>query len=128
MIFVIGGSFNNKLEFVLEKFNLSLDDVYESNGLKNYRGERIINNFHEIVKELSLNGKTLEEIIEIVDDLLEKKDLIIISDEIGYGIVPIKKEDRLFRELNGRVSCYIAKKAEQVFRVMYGIGNSIKGE
>lgn len=128
MIFVIGGSFNNKLEFVLEKFNLSLDDVYESNELKNYRGERIINNFHEIVKGLSLEGRSLEEIMKSVDELLKREDLIIISDEIGYGIVPIKKEDRLFRELNGRVSCYIANKADEVFRVMYGIGNRIKGE
>lgn len=128
MIFVIGGSFNNKLEFVLEKFNLSLDDVYESNELKNYRGERIINNFHEIVKGLSLEGRSLEEIMKSVDELLKREDLIIISDEIGYGIVPIKKEDRLFRELNGRVSCYIANKSDEVFRVMYGIGNRIKGE
>lgn len=128
MIFVIGGSFNNKLEFVLEKFNLSLDDVYESNELKNYRGERIINNFHEIVKVFSLEGRSLEEIMKSVDELLKREDLIIISDEIGYGIVPIKKEDRLFRELNGRVSCYIANKADEVFRVMYGIGNRIKGE
>lgn len=128
MIFVIGGSFNNKLEFVLEKFNLSLDDVYESNELDNYRGERIINNFHEIVKGLSLEGRSLEEIMKSVDELLKREDLIIISDEIGYGIVPIKKEDRLFRELNGRVSCYIANKADEVFRVMYGIGNRIKGE
>ena len=128
MIFVIGGSFNNKLEIVLEKFNLSLDDVYESNELKNYRGERIINNFHEIVKVFSLEGRSLEEIMKSVDELLKREDLIIISDEIGYGIVPIKKEDRLFRELNGRVSCYIANKADEVFRVMYGIGNRIKGE
>lgn len=128
MIFVIGGSFNNKLEFVLEKFNLSLDDVYESNELDNYRGERIINNFHEIVKGLSLEGRSLEEIMKSVDELLKREDLIIISDEIGYGIVPIKKEDRLFRELNGRVSCYIANKSDEVFRVMYGIGNRIKGE
>ena len=128
MIFVIGGSFNNKLEFVLERFSLSLEDVYDSKELNNYKGERVINNFHEVVKELSLKGKTLEEIIEVSDELLEKEDLIIISDEIGYGIVPIKKEDRLFRELNGRVSCYIANKADEVYRVMYGIGNRIKGE
>lgn len=128
MIFVVGGSFNNKVEFVLKKFNLSLDQVYDSKDLQNYRDERVINNFHEIVKKLFFKGKSLEEIIYVVDELLKREDLIIISDEIGYGIVPINKEDRLFREVNGRVSCYIAKKADEVFRVMYGIGNRIKGE
>ncbi len=128
MIFVVGGSFNNKVDFVLKKFNLSLDQVYDSKDLQNYRDERVINNFHEIVKKLFFKGKSLEEIIYVVDELLKREDLIIISDEIGYGIVPINKEDRLFREVNGRVSCYIAKKADEVFRVMYGIGNRIKGE
>ena len=128
MIFVIGGSFNNKLEFVLERFNLSIDDVYNSRSLDDYKGERVINNFHEIVKEFYLKEKSLEEIIRVVDKLLKTEELIIICDEIGYGIVPIKKEDRLFRELNGRVSCYIAKRADEVFRVMYGVGNRIKGE
>lgn len=128
MIFVVGGSYNNKLNFVLEKYKLKHEDVYNGEMDTPYKGERIVYNFHEIVKRMLREKKYNDEILQFVKTLLKREDLIIISDEVGYGIVPISKEDRYFREMNGRISCYIAKEAREVYRVMYGIGKKIKGE
>lgn len=59
--------------------------------------------------------------------LLEgKRDRIIVTDEIGYGIVPIEKQERLYREMTGRLCCILAKEAEEVWRVCCGIGQRIK--
>ena len=51
---------------------------------------------------------------------------MIVSDEIGSGIVPIDQNDRLWRETVGRALCTIARQAEQVIRVVCGIGVRIK--
>lgn len=55
-------------------------------------------------------------------------DCIIIMNEIGSGIIPLEKEERLWREEAGRCGCLIAKHAEKVIRVCCGCGIVIKGE
>ncbi|SFU46698.1 adenosylcobinamide kinase /adenosylcobinamide-phosphate guanylyltransferase [Clostridium sp. DSM 8431] len=127
MIFVIGGKYNNKLNFVLEEYNLKQDEVYFGENEEEYKGERVIYNFHEFNRKLLKEGKTIEQIIAFLEEILKKEDLIIISDEVGYGIVPIEKDDRIFREAHGRISCFVALKAKEVYRVMYGTALKIKG-
>jgi adenosyl cobinamide kinase/adenosyl cobinamide phosphate guanylyltransferase len=59
--------------------------------------------------------------------LMEKNpDIIVVTDEIGCGIVPLEKEDRSYRELHGRICCKLAQEAQQVTRVICGIGSRIK--
>ena len=54
------------------------------------------------------------------------KDKIIISDEISSGIVPLKKEDRMWREETGRCLQYLSKESSCVYRVFCGISTIIK--
>ena len=58
--------------------------------------------------------------------LLEHPDCIIISDEIGNGIVPMEHEEREYREMTGRLLCELANKADRVERIVCGIGERIK--
>ena len=51
---------------------------------------------------------------------------IIISDEVGCGIVPIDKGERQFRERLGRCLTDIASRSDMVFRVFCGIAQRIK--
>lgn len=53
-------------------------------------------------------------------------DRILVTDEIGYGIVPIDGFERRYREETGRICCLAAKEAAQVWRVCCGIGQRIK--
>ena len=46
--------------------------------------------------------------------------------EMGCGIVPAEHSERQFREMNGRVNCLFAEQAEQVIRVIAGVGQRIK--
>ena len=47
-------------------------------------------------------------------------------EEMGCGIVPAEHGERQFREMNGRVNCLFAEQAEQVIRVIAGVGQRIK--
>ena len=53
-------------------------------------------------------------------------ELILITDEIGYGIVPVDRMEREYREQTGRVCTHLAAYSEKVYRVMCGIGQVIK--
>ncbi len=58
--------------------------------------------------------------------LLEKPDGILISEEIGNGVVPADPEERAFREWMGRLQVVLAAKAETVIRVVCGLGIKLK--
>ena len=53
-------------------------------------------------------------------------DRILVTDEIGYGIVPIDPFEREYREETGRICCLLAEKSEEVWRVCCGIGTQLK--
>ena len=55
-----------------------------------------------------------------------RQDAVIICDEIGCGIVPLSREERLFREVVGRICCRLAEQADSVEVVRCGIARRIK--
>ena len=52
--------------------------------------------------------------------------ILILMDEIGCGVIPMEREERLWREETGRAGCYLAAHAESVERVVCGCGVRIK--
>ena len=107
MILITGGAFQGKTKYALESFG----DKY-----------KIENKYHEKVRAQLLKGKDpLKEAEKLVAD-----DVIVITDEIGCGLVPVDSFERKYRDVNGRVNCFLAENAEQVIRVICGIGKRIK--
>lgn len=51
---------------------------------------------------------------------------ILVTDEIGCGIVPADVFERLYREETGRICCRVAAQASQVWRVTCGLGQQLK--
>lgn len=51
---------------------------------------------------------------------------VITMAELGCGLIPMDTFDRDYREIVGRISCELAKKAEAVYRVCCGIATQIK--
>lgn len=52
---------------------------------------------------------------------------VIVSNEVGHGIVPENKLARQFREAQGRLNCLLAEKAELAVLVTAGIPQVLKG-
>lgn len=134
MIFVIGGEHQGKLDYVFSFSKFKNEDVInclniDVSKLDEVLGDNkpIIYNFNNLIREL-LNLYDDEIIKEKIRSIIKKNNIsIIISNEIGYGIVPMDKFERRYRELTGRICCEIAKEASEVHRVICGIGTIIKG-
>ena len=56
----------------------------------------------------------------------DEVDVVISSDLIGSGIVPMDAFDRCWREVTGRVLTDIASRADEVYRVTCGIEQRLK--
>ncbi len=52
---------------------------------------------------------------------------IVVTNEVGSGIVPVHRLSRLFRDLQGRVNQLFARKADEVYLCVSGIPLKIKG-
>ena len=64
-----------------------------------------------------------------LEELLQKNpEICIVTNELGYGVVPIEPFDRKWREKTGRICTELAAKADSVTRVVCGIGILLKGE
>lgn len=127
MKLIIGGYAQGKLTYAIQQYAVSDEQIYDA-ALPNearLNGETvIINHFHQWVRtSLSDNGCPEQEILSF----LEKYDkCVIISDEIGNGIVPIEPFEREYRERVGNILITLAKRADEVVRVVCGIGQKIK--
>lgn len=132
MKLVIGGRAQGKLNYVLQNYGAEsclvsegvmpdetqLQEVFELDKTV------IINRFHDWVRTRLLAERCPEE--EILTFVEKCPDCIIISDEVGNGIVPVDAFEREYRERTGRILVELASRAEEVVRVICGIGQKIK--
>ena len=87
-------------------------------------GQVIVNHLHRYIREQLRQGTDPEAMIENFGK--EHPDCILICDEIGNGIVPMEAEERTYRERTGRILEQLAAQADEVVRVVCGIGQKIK--
>lgn len=72
-----------------------------------------------------LEKEILAEVKKLVD-LSDEKDMIIVTNELGMGLVPAYKMGSYYRDIVGRINQYIASRAEDVYFVVSGIQMKIK--
>ncbi|WP_195953222.1 bifunctional adenosylcobinamide kinase/adenosylcobinamide-phosphate guanylyltransferase [Clostridium saudiense] len=124
MILVFGGAYNGKKDFIKEKFNINEEDIFYCSDDEIDFSKKVICGLHKFTYNNTLKNKSSLEYIKENINLF--KDKIIISDEISSGIVPLKKEDRMWREETGRCLQYLSKESSCVYRVFCGISTIIK--
>ena len=84
----------------------------------------ILADFHMAVQEALRRGEEARAFARSV--VAAHPDAVIVANEVGAGVVPIEAQERAFREAVGRALCVIAQAAQQVTRVVCGIGVRIK--
>lgn len=122
---IIGGAFQGKTRYARELYpelafcdgeTCSLEELLQTQGVIHF--QRFI---WRCLAENMLNGKNLaREMIE------NNPGIVIVSEEVGYGLVPIEPLEREYREYTGRVCTELAAYAERVDRVVCGVGLRIK--
>lgn len=121
---IIGGAFQGKTRYAKQN-NPEVELMGGADcPLDEIESCMAINEFHSFTRRWLSEGRTKEELLKI----LEKNEnlQLLISDEIGYGLVPIDDFEREYREFHGRVMTELAEKADCVERVVCGIPQRIK--
>jgi adenosylcobinamide kinase / adenosylcobinamide-phosphate guanylyltransferase len=88
----------------------------------------------EEVEELSLPGKLFDEralkeieaLLTVVKSLAPGKTLIVVTNEVGLGVVPAYPLGRLYRDTLGYVNQQLARAADRVYLMVAGIAVDIK--
>ncbi|HID95205.1 MAG TPA: hypothetical protein EYP53_04005 [Candidatus Latescibacteria bacterium] len=85
------------------------------------------------LSNLLLDGWDDEEIRREVKDIIHQikdgdADCIVVSNEVGMGIVPETYLGRRFRDLAGRANQMLAGEADEVYLIAAGIPLKIKGK
>lgn len=126
MKLIIGGACQGKLSYACglmgwteEVFadgrTCAYDEIETCKGL---------NGFHEYIRRLLADGLDVSGLPEKI--LAKNPEIVLITNEVGYGVVPIDAFERQYRESCGRICCALAKEADEVHRVLCGIGTVIK--
>ena len=153
---VTGGRAQGKLSWVLENLAQNSNTIIfdENNGFDPQRISEntehiIINHFHKIIRQINAGGIEAEQIeaagqaspeksssvqaeicarFEQIMDFCSKTgaDLIVISDEVGSGVIPAEAKEISYRENVGGALAHLAKKADAVYKVTCGIGTVLK--
>lgn len=86
-----------------------------------------------LVSNLILSGDTEKDVLNKFEEFLaqlqnKKAKVIIVSNEVGLGIVPATKLGRDFRDIAGKVNQIVAREANKVLFMVAGLPVDIKGK
>ena len=124
MKMIIGGAFQGKASLVQKIYpdlvwingaEADWEDIVSAQGILG---------FHEFIRKEMKAGNDVSELAERM--IRDNPDVILVSDEVGYGVVPIDAFDRAYREAVGRICTKLAAYSSHVTRVVCGIGTVIK--
>ncbi len=83
----------------------------------------------KVVEVNNLESKIKEEVLNLISlcRILNKK-LIIVSNEVGLGVVPAYYMGNFFRDISGRINSSIAIEADNVYFTVSGIPMKLKSK
>ena len=124
---ITGGVGQGKSAFAIQKYALAPQQIFDGNSINpvfDIHQYRCADNYDRLIKRLLEQG---ENPLSFTECLIRKNpDMIFIMNEIGGGIVPVEKQERLWREQVGKVGCLIAENAHTVIRMVCGIPVAVK--
>jgi adenosylcobinamide kinase/adenosylcobinamide-phosphate guanylyltransferase len=91
---------------------------------KNGEGEEEFNTTGRLFDEKAV--KEIEALLAVVQLLGPNKTLIVVTNEVGFGIVPDNPLGRLYRDTLGYVNQRLAQAADRVYLMVAGMAVDIK--
>lgn len=68
----------------------------------------------------------VERLLATLDTLGVNKTLLVVSNEVGLGIVPMHPLSRTYRDILGRINQRLAQRAERVYLLIAGLAVDLK--
>lgn len=78
------------------------------------------------VSEIDRIEKDIFKEVNVLLEVTKEKKFIIVTNEVGMGLVPSYKLGSVFRDIAGRVNQHLASEAEEVYLTVSGISIKIK--
>ena len=126
---IIGGAFQGKLQYAETLYSKIC--WYDGAECQPEQLEKELTkidgiaHFELLVRRWMEDGRETEELTGLL--MNRRKGLVVlISDEIGYGLVPVDAFERKYREAHGRLMTDLAAQAQRVDRVVCGIGTRLR--
>ncbi len=124
MVLIVGGKAQGKLDYVKRVLGAAPEEIARDADAA--RTARVFDGCTRWVRMCLQAGEDPD---ARMDALLEENpNLVLIFDEVGCGVVPMEREERLWREKVGRMTCRLARRAVRVERVLCGLPMTLKGE
>ena len=126
MEMIIGGAYQGKADYAKAQFpdvdwkfggEITEEELLKAAGVLG---------FQEYIRKTLKAGEDLTGLAEKLAQ--QDPDVILVSEEVGYGIVPADAFERQYREAVGRVCTALAAKSRRVTRVVCGIGTVLKDD
>ena len=124
MEMIIGGAYQGKSIYAKKQFpqvhwkcggEITEEELLSAEGVLG---------FHEYIRKSLKAGEDLSDLAKKL--IKNNPDVILVSEEVGYGIVPADAFERKYREAVGRVCTALAAESSSVTRVVCGIGMVLK--
>lgn len=123
---IIGGAHQGKQEFAENKYgNIQWIDARDCSLESLYTCQGILH-FEIYIRRMLEEGRDTSQLTRGI--VRQNPEIIIVSQEVGYGLVPIDAFERKYREQVGRICTELTAQGAEVNRVVCGIGISLKGE
>ena len=83
------------------------------------------------LSNLSERGVSDTRVLELVDELIRAirtvpARVVVVTNELGMGLVPLEASARRFRDLAGQINQRVAQEADEVYAVLSGLPVRIK--
>lgn len=121
---VIGGAYQGKSEYAKKQYPQF--DWVDGNSAteEELMSAQGVTDFQQYIRRELKDGKDVSDLAEKI--IKNNPDIVLVSQEVGYGVVPVDAFDRKYREAVGRVCTKLAAYSQKVTRVVCGIGMVIK--
>lgn len=119
MEMIIGGAYQGKTAYARQRYpELEWVDGASVSETELMSAQGVLNFQDYIRREL----KEDREVSNLAEGLINgNPGLVIVSQEVGYGVVPVDAFDRKYREAVGRVCTKLAAYSQRVTRVTCGL-------
>lgn len=124
MVLIIGGAYQGKQRYAKEQYpglvwaesgTASEEQLLQAGGILDLQ---------DYIRRQLEEQKSVSGLAELL--IRNNPDAVITVQEVGYGVVPVDRTDRIYREVTGRICTCLAAYSSRVIRVICGIGTVIK--
>jgi adenosylcobinamide kinase/adenosylcobinamide-phosphate guanylyltransferase len=87
----------------------------------------VFNEFGENLDEKDIEEAVIKEINELIDCMKNlDRDFIIVTNEVGLGLVPANEAGRFYRDILGKANSMLATACNEVYLMVSGIPLKVK--